>query len=113
MAFTHTTGEDFSGGGKFLDKEGWYHLMVSSASDTPKKPGGELINNCKFSIDCTAAAGSVEGCKDKTISLKFFEPNTSHKDKGAMACKKIDRALIAMNPPIMRFATVIFIGTPR
>lgn len=97
MAFTHTTGEDFTGNARYLDQDGWYHAVVTDASDQPTAKNGTLIKNAMLRIDCTVAAGTSEGCVDKLFDVVFFNPNPSHKDGGEFGRKIIDRALVALN----------------
>lgn len=97
MAVEWDTGDDFSSGNTFLDQDGWYHLVVAAATDRPTKNDGTLIDNAMFRVDCTVAAGTSPGCKDKTVDLVFFYPRPDAKNAGAFARKKVDRALIALN----------------
>lgn len=96
MAFTHTTGEDFTGGGRFLEQPGWYHAVVTDATERPTKRDNSLIDNAMLRVDCTVLAGTSEGCVDKVFDLLFFHPNTSNKDGGEFGRKIIDRALVAL-----------------
>jgi hypothetical protein len=97
MAISYQTGDDFDTGGSFLDKEGWYHMIVTAASDTPCNRDGQPINNAMFRVDCTVAAGTAPNCRDKTKDLLFFYPNPNNKDGGEFGRKIVDRALLALN----------------
>ena len=97
MPITHETGSDFDAGGKFLSAEGWYHLVVTSATDTPTKRDGTIISGAAFRVDCTVAAGTSPNCQDKQCDITFFAPKASSKDGGEFSRKVIDRAFLAMN----------------
>lgn len=93
---SHQTGSSFDTGGQYLSEDGWYHLAITDATDTPTKQDGSLINGAMFRLSCVACAGTSANCVDKAVDLTFFAPNTSHKDGGELGRKKIDRALLAV-----------------
>ena len=94
--FDWNTGEDFSGGGSFLEAAGKYHMVVTEVNYPAVDLQGGLMENGLFNVTLSVLAGSVPGMKDKTIRLTFFRPNLSGKDGGKFARKKVDRFLLAV-----------------
>lgn len=95
-AFDWSTGEDFSGGGSFLEAAGKYHMVVTDVNYPAIDNSGALMENGLFNVTMSVLAGTVPGTKDKTIRLTFFKPNLSSKDGGKFARKKVDRFLLAV-----------------
>lgn len=97
MAITHTTGEDFSTGGRYLSDEGWFHFIITHATERPTKKDGSLVNNAMFQLSCVVAAGTAPGCEDKTFDLTLFHPKGDGSNGSKIDAKKIDRTFIALN----------------
>ena len=51
MAIKHETGGDLSNSGKWIEQEGWYHLGVIAATETPTKRDGSIIAGALGKID--------------------------------------------------------------
>lgn len=95
-AFDWSTGDDFSGGGSFLEVAGKYHMVVTDVAYPAVDNNGGLMENGLFNVTMSVLAGSVPGTKDKTLRITFFKPNMSSKDGGKFARKKVDRFLLAV-----------------
>lgn len=93
----YQTGNDFTGGGKFLEEPGQYHMVIEDIAHPARNHRGERIEGGLFNVTMKVLAGSVEGQEDKEFSTTFFQPKADSKDGGEFARKKIDRFLLSAN----------------
>lgn len=93
----YQAGSDFTGGGKFVEEPGQYHMVIEDIAHPARNHKGERIEGGLFNVSLKVLAGSVEGQEDKEFNTTFFQPKADSKDGGDFARKKIDRFLLASN----------------
>lgn len=91
------TGEDFSASSSdFLEAEGWFHFVITWATNEPKKHDGSPLLDTFIQMKAEVLAGSVPGQERKTLRFDLKQPMPSNQDGGKFRREKIDRFLYAV-----------------
>lgn len=98
----HTTGDQLERNFTRLNKPGTYHLMVTSATETPTKKDGTPLPDGKFQLNVEVLAGTNADEVGKTAPITSFHPSSkTTDDQKARDQMREDRLLLALNmlPP--------------
>lgn len=90
MGLTVEQPESLGGGGKFLDKPGYYHFCVMGVDENPADRNAQPLD-ADFSINASVLAGTNPDQVDRSVEIVFWKS----KDKEDMANKKLNRFCLA------------------
>lgn len=82
-----------TGGGNWLKEPGTYHAIVTGQKENPVSKDGVGLDAIEVTLQILA--GTVDGQKDRTVDVKFWNPKLNGKDGGLFARQKQARLYIA------------------
>lgn len=84
--------ESIEGGGKFIDKPGVYHMLVTEIDENPSAKNGTPLAGKRFTLTCLASTEPNQ--KDKTFDLMLWDPQPT--DKSDLSKKRQTRFALAV-----------------
>lgn len=84
-----------SSGGKYANKPGKFHFMITGATVNPPKKDGTPLMDC-LQVDMEIVAGTDPTQVGKTFEAKFWKGKQDDKDGGEMANKKLSCLAVAL-----------------